>query len=175
MDRFYTKIVGLPVVEDDGLRALTTVKDLVMDPERGKALAFVVDHGKNLIITPIDVISWHDVLHIHSREVIIHGDDVLRVNEVQKSGIKIFGNRVETKTGKYLGKVIDFVIDNHSMVLKKIFVAKGFLGLLRYDTRAIASKNILEILADKIIVKDDMATVREEAKEKRTMEDMAAA
>lgn len=175
MDRFYTKIVGLPVVEDDSLRALTTVKDLIVDPERGKVLAFVVDANRNLIIMPMDVISWHDVLHVHSRDVIIPGDDVLRVQTVQKNGGRVFGNRVETKDGKYLGKVVDYAIDSQLMILKKIFVAKGFMGLVKYDTRVIASKNILEILPEKIIVKDDMGTVKEAVKEKRAMEDMAAA
>lgn len=175
MDRFYTKIVGLPVVEDDNVRALTTVKDVVIDPEKGKILAFIVDTNKNLIITPMDVISWHDVLHINDRNVIIHGDEILRVQTVQKHDVKVFGNRVETKDGKYLGKVMDYAIDDHSMVLKKLFVAKGILGLVRYDTRIIAAKNILEILPDKIVVKDDLATVKAESKEKIPVGEAAVA
>ncbi|MCX6734623.1 MAG: PRC-barrel domain-containing protein [Candidatus Peregrinibacteria bacterium] len=175
MDRFYTKIIGIPVVEDDGLRALTTVKDLVVDPEKGKVLAFVVDAGKNLIIMPMDIISWHDVLHINHRDSIIHGDDIFRVQTVQKEGTKIFGNRVETKDGKYLGNVVDYAIDNHLMVLKKLFVSKGFLGLVRFDSRVIASKNIIEILPEKIIVKDDIGTVKESTKEKIPVGEAAAA
>ena len=175
MDRFYTKIVGLPVVEDDSLRALTTVKDLIIDPEKGKVLAFVVDAGKNLIIMPMDIISWHDVLHINNRDSIIPGDDIFRVQTVQKNGAKVFGNRVETKDGKYLGNVVDYAIDNQLMILKRLFVAKGFLGLVRYDSRVIASKNILEILPEKIIVKDDAGTVKELVKEKRTVGEAAAA
>ena len=171
MDRFYSKIVGIPVVEDDNLRPLTTVKDLIVDPEMGKVLAFVVDTHRNLIITPIDVISWHDVLHVNNSDVIIHADDVMRVQTVRKNGTRVFGNRVETKGGNFLGKVVDYSIDNQLMVLKKIFVAKGFLGLFRYDNRTIPMKNIIEILPNKIVVKDDLATVKEEeAKEKRTME-----
>lgn len=124
----------------------------------------------------MDVISWHDVLHICNRDSIIHGDDVLRVQTVQKSGGKIFGNKVETKDGKYLGKVMDYVIDDHLMVLKQLFVAKGLLGLVRYDSRIISAKNILEILPDKIVVKDDLGTVKvAEVKEKRPIKEMAAA
>ncbi len=176
MDSFYTKIVGTPVLEDDNIRALTTVKSLVLDPESGKILAFVVDENRNLIITPMDVISWHDVLHIRNRDSIIHGDDVLRVQTVQKSGEKIFGNKVETKDGKFLGTVMDYSIDSNAMILKKLFVAKGILGLLRYDSRVISAKNILEILPDKIVVKGDLGTIKvEEVKEKRTMKGMAAA
>lgn len=173
MERFYTKIVGLPVVEDDSIRALTTVKDVVVDPERGKVLAFVVDVGRNLIITPMDVISWHDVLHIRSRDEIISGDDVLRIQTVQKRGGRIFHNRVETKDGKYLGKVVDYSIDSHLMDLKKLFVAKDIIGLFRYDGRVIPAKNILEILPEKIVVKEDLAVIKEKVKGKGTMEEMA--
>jgi uncharacterized protein YrrD len=175
MDRFYTKIVGIPVVEDDRLRAITTVKDLIIDPESGKVLAFVVDSNKNLIVMPMDVISWHDVLHINHRDSIISGDDVLRIQAVQKEGTNIFGNKVETKNGKYLGKVVDYSIDNHSMILKRIFVAKGFLGLVRFESRVISSKSILEILPEKIIVKDDLGTVKADAKEKIPVGGVAAA
>ncbi len=163
----------MPVVEDDGIRALTTVKDMVVDQESGKVLAFVVNVGQNLIITPMDVLSWHDVLHIRSREEIISGDDVLRVQMVQKGGSRIFHNRVETKDGKYLGKVVDYSIDSNLMDLKKLFVARDILGLIRYDGRVIPAKNILEILPEKIVVKDDLAMVKEKVKEKRTMEEMA--
>lgn len=173
MDKFYTKIVGTPVVEDDNLRPITTVKDVVIDPERGKLIALIVDSGKNLIITPMDILSWHDVIHVHDRDVIVEGNEVLRVEAVQKSGVKIFHNRVETKEEKYLGKVADFSIDTHLMDLKRLFVAKGFLALFRYESRIIPAKNILEILSDKIIVRDDVAVVRQEAKEKVVMEDMA--
>lgn len=175
MERFYTKIVGIPVVEDDSIRALTTVKDVLTDPESGKVIAFVVDVGRNLVITPLDVISWHDVVHIRSRDEIIPGDDIARVQTVQKNGSKIFHNRVETRAGKYLGRVVDFSIDSNLMTLKRLFVAKDVLGLVRYDSRVVVAKNILEVLPDKIVVKDDLGTVKVVEKEKVTMEDMARA
>lgn len=173
MDKFYTKIVGTPVVEDDNLRPITTIKDVLIDPESGKLIALIVDLSRNLIITPIDILSWHDVIHVHGRDVIVEGNEVLRVEAVQKSGVKVFHNRVETKDGKYLGKVADFSVDTHLMDLKKLFIAKGFLALFRYESRIIPAKNILEILPEKIVVKDDLAVVKQEAKEKVAMEDMA--
>lgn len=161
------------MVEDDNLRPITTVKDVIIDPERGKLIALIVDSGRNLIITPMDILSWHDVIQVHDRDVIVEGSEILRVEAVQKSGVKFFQNKVENKDGKYLGKVVDFSIDTHLMDLKKLFVAKGFLALFRYESRIIPAKNILEVLQDKIIVKDDIAVVKQEAKEKIVMEDMA--
>lgn len=173
MEKFYTKIVGTPVVEDDKSRPITTVKDVLVDPEKGKLIALIVDVGSNLIITPMDILSWHDVIQVHNRDVIVEGSEVMRVEAVQKGGIKILHNRVETKEGKYLGKVADFAVDTHVMELKRIFVAKGFLALFRYESRIIPVKNILEILPDKIVVKDDIGAVKEEAKEKAPLEELA--
>ncbi len=174
MERFYSKISGTPVMEDDAMRPLTTIKDVLIDSETGKVIAFIVNLSKNLIITPMDILSWHDAIHVHDRDSIIEGNEVLRVENVQKSGTRVIHNRVETKDGKYLGKVVDFSIDSHSMDLKKLYVAKGFLGLFRYESRIIPAKNIIEILPEKIVVKEDLAVIKQEEKEKIVMEDLAA-
>lgn len=172
MERFYSKIVGSPV-RDDGVRPITTVKDLVVDPETGKVIAFVVDLRRNLIITPIDVAEWHDALKIHHDDAIIDGNEVLRVEEVQRSGIHIIDSRVETRSGVFVGKVHDFSVDGKMMTLHKLYVSKGFLGLVRYDNRIITADQIVEIVPGKVIVKDEMIAVREEAGEKIPLEDMA--
>lgn len=174
MEKFYTKIIGTPVYID-GPRPLTTIKDVIVDPEQGKLLAFVVNQSKNLIITPMDILSWGEVIHIHSSDVIIDGKEVLKIEEVQKTNIHIFHSRVETKSGKYLGKVYDLSIDSTTFMLQKLFVAKGLLGLFRYDSRIIVAKNILEILPNKIVVKEDLKKIKEVEKQPEiALEDMAA-
>lgn len=173
MERYYTKIVGTPVYADSP-RPLTTVKDVIMDPEQGKLLAFVVNQNKKLVILPMDILSWEEVIRIHNHDVIINAHEVLRIEEVQKMNTPIMSSRVETKSGEYLGKVYDLTIDNNTFMLQKIFVAKGLLGLFRYDSRIISAKNIIEILPNKIVVKEDMRKIKEvEAKPEIALEDMA--
>lgn len=161
MERFFTKIAGTPVVEDDSVRPITTVKNLVIDPESGNVIALIVNESKNLVILPMDVLSWGEAVHVHNSDCIVESEDVLRVSSVLKSGIRIYNKKVETKSGKQLGNVYDFSIDTNLMTLKKLFTAKGFLGLFRYDSRIIPAKNIIEILKDKIVVKGDIARERE--------------
>ncbi len=172
MERYFSKIVGTPVFED-GARPITTVKDLVIDPENGKVVALLVNQSKNLVISPMDIISWYENIKIHSHSDIIDADDVLRVQNIQKSGSHVYRNSVFTKDGKYLGKVIDYSIEPKSMMLNKIFVAKEFLGLLRFDSRVFGYNNILEILPDKIVVKNDLGVIKETKKEAIKIEDMA--
>lgn len=173
MEKFFTKIVGTPVVEEGFVRALTTVEDIIVDPETGKMLAFVVNHRKRQIITTNDVLSWRETLKIHTQDSIIEVGEVLRIDTIFKEQVHIFRNNVETKKGKYLGKVYDFSIDSNTFMLQKLYVARGFLALMRYESRIIPAKNILEILPDKIVVKDDLAVVKEEAQQKVALEDMA--
>ena len=163
MERLFTHIIGTPVVDDDLKRPIALIRDVVIDPERGVIVALIVNGNKNLVIAPVDILSWGDTIRIHSRDAIVEGNEILRVAEVQKKGIKIFHNRVETGKKEYIGEVIDFSIDSHSLTLKKIYTSKSFLGLIRYDSRIIPAKNIEEILIDKIIVKGNFQKVREES------------
>lgn len=161
MQRLFSKIVGTPVFEEDFGRPVTTVKDLVIDPENGKVVALLVDFGRNKVISPIDIYSWTEVIRIHNGEAIVDGNEILRVESVQKSGAYVFGNKVFSKDEEYLGRVVDYTIDSQGLGLDKIFTAKVILGMLRYDNRIIPAKDIVEILPNKIVVKGGKEAVTE--------------
>lgn len=170
MEKLYTHILDTPIFVEDHLRPLTTVKDLIIDPDSGKILAIVVNLSKNLIITPNDVISWGDVIRVGSNDVIIESTEIVRVDEVLKDGRRIFGNKVISRDGEDLGKVFDFAIDGTTLMLQKLFVAKGLWGLFRYAGRIIPAKDIIEVLPDKIVVKESMRPVKEDEREPKMEE-----
>jgi sporulation protein YlmC with PRC-barrel domain len=173
MEKLFSNIIGTPVLDDDIGRPLTTVKDLVIDPESGKVVGVLVDIHKNLIIAPVDILSWGDTLKIHTSDSIAPGDEILRVAEVQKRNIHIFHSRVETKKKEYIGDVFDFSVNVETLVLQKIYTAKSILGLFRYDSRIIPAKNIEKILPNKIIVTENTRVVYEKAKASASFEDLA--
>ena len=74
----------------------------------------------------------------------------MRVARLEKES---YGYKVETEEGDYIGKVFDYSVETKTNALKKIFVAKNFLGLLRIDERIIPKKHIVEILPGKIVIK----------------------
>lgn len=164
MERLFTNILGTPITDDDFRRPITFVKDVLIDPERGTLVALIVDISQNLVIVPIDILDWGESIRISSHEAIIEGKEVLRVAEVQKKNIGILHNRVETKDKEYIGNVIDFSIDSKDLKLKKLYTAKSVLGLVRYDSRIIPSKNIERILPKKIIIKENFHPVYEPSK-----------
>lgn len=163
MEKFYTKIIGSPVSDDD-VRPITTVQSVIMDPESGKLAALQVGYGKNMVVLPMDILSWQDIIKIHSHDSIIEANEVLKIDELMKKDIQIFRNRVESQEGDYVGRVYDYSIDPKSLSLKNLYIAKDILGLFRYNARIIRSKDIIEILKDKIIIKNDLETVKEEIK-----------
>lgn len=170
VEKLFSNIVGTAVVDDDG-HLITTVRDVVIDPESGKLIALVVDISRNLVIAPMDILSFGDVVRVPAHDAVVDGKEILRVAEVQKRHTYIFHNRVEAKNGEYIGNVIDFSIDSRDLHLKKIYTAKSLIGFFRYDQRIIPAKLIEKILHDKIIVKENMNTVRE--KQAVAMEDLA--
>lgn len=163
MEKFYSKVIGTPVLVEEGFRPIASVQDIVMDPERGTVIAFVVDINKGKVIVPFDVLSWGDAIRVNDHASVVDSEDVLRVEEVQHSGVKVSGNKVETEEGKALGKVLDFSVNSKTMDIKKLYVGRTILGLVKFETRLIPAKNIVEILEDKIVVKDDEAVVKDEA------------
>ena len=164
MERLFTNILGTPVVDDDFKRPIAFVRDVLIDPERGNLIALIVDIHRNLVIAPVDILAWGESIRVPAHDAIVDGKEILIVSEVQKKNIRIFGNKVETRRKEYIGNVIDFSIDSQNLTLRKLFTAKSFLGLLRYDNRIISAKNIEEILPEKIIVKGNTQPVYEESK-----------
>jgi len=151
----YSKIIGTPVYEMDGLRPVLLVQDIVIDPENGKLLAFVVDERSGLIVCPIDVVAVRHGIVIRSESDLGHIDDVLRVKTVVEGIGSFFKKPVVTESGKTIGKVIDMALDEKFLVLTKLYTAKVFLGIVQRDARIIPAGNIIEVTAGKIVVKDD--------------------
>lgn len=163
MEYLYSKIISLPVFAADSLRPLCTIRDILMDPESGKVVAFLVDLRKGLIITVNDIVAVKHGIWIRESEDIIPIEDMLRADKVYKDYGSFFKKKVRTENGKSLGVVVDMTIDEHSFILNKLYVAKGFAGIVQFDARIIPAKNIIEVTRDKIVVKNDEGLLKESA------------
>lgn len=168
MQKLYTDLVGLPVSTEYSNVPIALLRDIIIDPENGKIVAFLVADGR--VIVPMDVVNLHSRLIIADRDHVLPIDDVLRVKELFNRHIGLIGTAVFTERLKiYLGRVVDYEIDTRYMVLAKIHVAKIFL-FFRFQESIIAHKSIVKIGKKKIVVKDSReavekqkATVRPEA------------
>lgn len=164
MQKLYSQLVGLPVFDEHSGSPVTLVRDVIIDPENGKVLAFMVKNQH--IIVPLDVEKLNNGLFIHDRDRILHINEVLRVQEVHsKRHAPIIGAKAITERGKiYLGRVVDYEIDALHMVLTRIHTAKVFF-FFRFQERIISYRHIVKIGKDTVIVKDSHeAEVMEKAK-----------
>ena len=155
MDRYYTQTVGTPVITNSGQR-IARVFDVVLNTDSGKVVGFLTSPSGQKVLAPFDVLSWGGAITVHDEEAIIDSGEIHQVSESIKKNIKVMRNRVYTKSGEFLGRVIDFAINDKLFVLTKIVVAKPILGIFFYDRRIIAHRDILEIKKNEIRVKDPL-------------------
>lgn len=153
MQKLYSELMGLPVFDEASGRApIAFIRDIIVDPENGKVLAFMVkrDH----VVVAADVLRVHSGLYIGDLHDIIPLHEVLRIQEVYHMQIPVIGERVITEQAKVtLGRVIDYAIDTTTMSLLHLFVAKTFL-FFHFQEYVIPFRNIVRIKQKDIIVKD---------------------
>jgi len=155
MERYYTQTLGLPVVTESGQK-IARVIDVVMNTDTGKIVGFLTSPSGQKVLAPIDILHWGNALVVQDEESILDSDEIHAVSDAFKKGTRVFRNRVVTKSGENLGQVIDYAINDKMFVMTKIVVAKTVFGLITYDRRIIAHKDILEIKKDLIKVKDPL-------------------
>ncbi|MCA9373898.1 MAG: PRC-barrel domain-containing protein [Candidatus Gracilibacteria bacterium] len=158
MEKYYRQTIGLPVISHSR-QPLTRVRDVIIDTDKGKIVGFFVMGGSNHVVAPIDILEWNSVIMINDQEDIIEPDEVHTIREALKKDATIFKKRVYTKSGDYLGKVLDFGMNSQLYELTVIIVSKAFLSLFFWDKKIISSKDIIRIKPDRIIVKDLVQTV----------------
>lgn len=157
MDRYYSQIIGTPVMTKTGENS-GKVFEIVFHTDTGKIAGFLLSPLGKKVVIPLDVIGWNHSLLIHDNDDIFDIEDIHQVMMSLKKNIWILKNRVITKEGFYLGKVINYAVHDKFFVLTKIVIAKSFLGIFRYDKKIISHCDIIEIRKDAIIVKNPLET-----------------
>lgn len=151
----------MPVVDVHTGATLSRIKGLIIDPETGKILAFLLpqDH----IVVPLDVSHLSHGLYIAGKDHILSMNDVVRVARVAQQHIKLINARVVTeKHAQDLGSLLDYEIDTTHMALSKLHVAKSLL-FFHYQQRIIGWPSIVRITSTEIVVKE-MPMVKVKAK-----------
>jgi uncharacterized protein YrrD len=162
MQKLYSEMIGMPVFDENSPTPVALVKDVLVDPETGKVVAFLVKN--NHIIVPLDVERLSKAMHIRDADQIVALEDVLRAKVVAGLQIPIIGSRVLTQRQKiFLGRVVDYEFSTSDMILSAIHAAKSIL-FFRYEEKLISRNSIVSIHKHSIIVKDAVVTVGVEEK-----------
>jgi uncharacterized protein YrrD len=153
-----SQIIGLPIGSTDTQERVGTISDIVVDPDSGQLLGFVVKTG---FLSGTKVLSFHDVTGLdHAAVLVRNADVVLPPQEVApiKSTLAekrpLLGQRVVTEGGTRLGKVVDMVINAESAMATKLYVSH----LL--EERIVPLDKVIKVTKDRIVVKDDVVLGR---------------
>jgi len=159
MEKYYLQSVGAQIVSDHGER-LGRIGDIIINPDSGKVVGLLVAPSGRKVVAPIDIISWTNYVKIHDELDILEMDEVQQISKVLEKDIRIHRSKVFTKSGDYIGQVIDYGIDNKHLSLTCLIVAKGLLGMIFWDRKIIAASDIIEITKKGIKVKDLVRPVK---------------
>jgi uncharacterized protein YrrD len=153
-----SKLGNLPVIELENQQKVASIDHCLIDPKNGKLLGLIVRIGQ--IITRNKFIAEKDLTQILPTAVLVANEDkvdeigeVVRANELYKKKFHLIGLKVKTKSGRFLGKIEDFLISDELRELVKIYVRNLF------SDRIIPYSAIVKIDQHGVTVKDDFEAI----------------
>ncbi|MEI6040002.1 MAG: PRC-barrel domain-containing protein [Candidatus Berkelbacteria bacterium] len=155
-----SKLIHLPVAAEDALSKVGIIKDIIVDPETGVLLGFLVIVG---LFTPAmalsvrDIKFWdQDAIITASEENLVNPAEIIRIKHVLDQKINLMNLPAETENGKSLGFVEDFIIDTETESVTAYHL-RDLLG----STRIIPADKVIKI-DQKIIFQNDDETINAE-------------
>lgn len=155
----YNQTIGSPVLVVSSNKEIGKIKELIINFETGKLLGFQLSEG---LLKEQRVLRLEDVKEIKDNKIFVDNDISIKplhnfgqFEELLKKDIKIKNNNVVTESGKELGLIVDFYIDEVSYKIDKLFVKNSFLRDLFKGKLIISFDKIVSISKNAIVVKDD--------------------
>ncbi len=163
MKRFFSELIGLPLVSRADKHAVGRVWEFFLDPDTGKLLGVFTTHRQ--IIVPMDLGRILDgQWEVHSCDAPLEEEELVRLNKIPKPKRRLIHKPVVTRSGHYLGRVEDFEIDLTTLTLTRLHVTRKALFWVM-EERMIERKQILRITEKAVVVKDGVIKVAEKAEE----------
>lgn len=160
MKKLFSQLVGRPILCQEAGGPVARVFDLIFDPDTGVMVAVSVHPRVREVVAAHDIKAWSPSIVIRDYDSITAPEDVVKVQQALRRRGPLFRSRVVTRSGKDLGRVVDYLVDLDADRLLKIMVAKLFLGIFVFNERIFPASDIVEMRPDRIIVRDDSETVR---------------
>lgn len=151
------KLIGIPIAAEDALRRIGTIKQLVIDPENGQILGFLVSTGlfnQPKTISLMDIKYWDmNGLVTEYEENLLPIEEIVRIKEIIDKGIDFLDMSAATEDGKNLGKVEDLLVDTETGLVVKYYL-RDLLG----KSRILTHDKVIKV-DKKIIFADDIGEI----------------
>lgn len=150
------KIIGLPVAAIDTETKIGEIAQIVIDPENGRILGFLIKTGgilsPTLALSIVDIKEWDpNGIVTESLDNLVNPDEIVRIKNVLDKKIDFLKMSAKTESGKGLGMVEDLLIDTDTEIVAKYYL-KDILG----KSRVLSSDQVIKIENKTIIFHDDL-------------------
>lgn len=128
------KLINLPIAAVDGLRKIGSVYQIIVNPETGQLMGFLVSLGlfsKPKVLSFLDIKFWDENgLVTELEENLVEIDEIVRIKNVLNQKINLLEMSAKTESGKSLGLVENFLIETETGTVVKYYL-KDLLGTSR--------------------------------------------
>ncbi|MEK7142826.1 MAG: PRC-barrel domain-containing protein [Patescibacteria group bacterium] len=126
------KLINLPVAAMDISSKIGTIREVLIDPENGRLLGFLIKTGGILgvpkVLSAVDIREFDpNGIVTDSIENIVEAKEIVRINEVLTKKILLLGMKAKTQAGKRLGVVENFLLDTETESVVKYYL-KDLVG-----------------------------------------------
>lgn len=155
----YSKIIGLPIIETRNQTKVGEVFELILQKTDIEVSGIVLKNtglfSKQMVISSTDLIEISaDAVLVSSEDAITTLEEAMRLKEQISKGYTGVGQKIYTKSGKYIGKVFDFLVDSSSFSIKKLYTKSFFIE------KIIPTDNVISFNRKVIIIKDDFEPIK---------------
>jgi len=139
------KLIGLPVAAVDTQSKVGEIRQVLIDPENGHLMGFLVKEGgifsSTKVLSDIDIADWDpNGLVTETIDNLVPPSEIVRINEILKKKIFLIGMPAKTESGKSLGSVEDLLIDTDTSSVAKYYL-KDILG----NSRVLSADKVIKI------------------------------
>lgn len=155
------EVVGNKLVDLDKSQTIGEVTNWVIDPDERKLSALVIKQagmfGKTRVVTTTDIIEYGPgIVVIKNQNAVISPDEVVGLPKLLKSRHRVMGERVETRSGRFIGLVEDVLFETTDSTLQKFYIKPTLLGLVTRPDIIIGIDKVIQIEPRRVVVHDEV-------------------
>ena len=165
---YNSRLIGTSILSVQAGGPIAQISQAVVDPNNLQIIAFrltgpIINRQRDLL----DVQSIREISEggyiIDSEDELISSSDVVKIEQVLNLNFNLLNLKVETKKRTRLGQIIDFTISTEDFLVQQIIVKRPIVKRLVDPELTISRKEIVEITDYKIIIRDEVKTIKKRA------------
>lgn len=93
-------------------------------------------------------------LVVNDHNALTDPEELIRLKEVLDLNFELLGKPVHTVSKQKIGKVVDYAIDDKTLYVQKLYVARSILKSLNNGQLSVDRTNIVEITSRKVVIQE---------------------